>query len=1063
MSIDKVQLKQEEVVGSDVVLTDINPITSTPSVMDPSSGSTMQETLDRIWNAINMKLTRVVNSVNDRTGVVVLQPDDVGLGKVDNVSFLEIKQWVLEQLKNAFKNKHLRLFDSSTQAIELKNTNDESLDNTPFYIERFSTDDKRAYIGYYYWDDVSNTLQFTYKPIRTIGSTDGSIVYDESYIEDGTEHDYTGGKIGVKIHPDEDAMYTVDTGNIATSGLRIDHAALKNDIIYVDSLYGEGMQSLNTSDPTSLLSAIQKYAGDPVVIYINDTLVQNETQTSRQFNMNTAWTRRIDVGDVIITNFASRLDDTGGWVFGADSIASRNLVGQQPAIGRVTQIPDSDKNITTYEIRFYTIKPYIGGNTGFGMTYYPTHQMTNGVNTSQLGIKVLEASDLYDTSTLFNYSGLQAVLNITPNTTDPSVPKTSASSTITTPWGIEVSRQNGLRVAGDISLASFPTHKLQPGGDAKYVDDKGVERYFGSEYVMNYAYQHELVTTTEVGQAITPKSPLSGYASSSTNLMVNLQKMAMPHSLQVHAPYLFMNISGLSIPYYNYTLQYGRLKSLGIYDNKDAVGNEIDSDTLAVLGVGSPRNPAPVNSGGLGINVGKFLEIRPLLTSKSSDYYNGGKLQVRIGDGLEEAISYAAVAVAPDSKQWELEYDLYYTRRHGETTYTPIPYKYELVETEPDDWSESYMNYFTKTDDDQYVQIKHSWFAEPPTFSDAEVYARTGMYTFAEIIDEFGLVFKRNETNRIQLKLDPKTMSFDDNGNVSVVTSILDFTADTRYTPKQLIYADGRVYVVLSTFNSEDYPTIPDCLANNLIMDISGSGGGNDSIPLRFIDKIGQYYDYNGTSDSSMSTSNLIKHNVIKIGDGLKMSGGTLQPDLMVIPSVVKEQANAILEAWSFTEYTSYGKIVGFISGTPEEIEAQVNAITLANVISVKSGQIQTPPHTDAEWLEIYENLKLAIAMSDEMALPNSLTYLNASVFNMCTRCVNLLKQVPTSVSSGDDLTTIRAKMVEKFPALSDYTVTQIFASDTYVIVQEKIPIIDYYWIFVNITYYLENGVFPDD
>ena len=65
---DNVQLREEEIVGDEVVLSDIYPKTNTSSVVDDISGTTLNETLDRIQEKINNKLSRVVNSVNGRTG-----------------------------------------------------------------------------------------------------------------------------------------------------------------------------------------------------------------------------------------------------------------------------------------------------------------------------------------------------------------------------------------------------------------------------------------------------------------------------------------------------------------------------------------------------------------------------------------------------------------------------------------------------------------------------------------------------------------------------------------------------------------------------------------------------------------------------------------------------------------------------------------------------------------------------------------------------------------------------------------------------------------------------------
>jgi hypothetical protein len=109
MAQDKVQLKREEIVGNDVVLQDINPKTKTNSVQDSTKGVPLDQTLSLIKNMINNKLARVVNSVNGRTGVVVLDANDVGLDRVDNVSFGDIKRWVIEYLSQVFGSKRIIL------------------------------------------------------------------------------------------------------------------------------------------------------------------------------------------------------------------------------------------------------------------------------------------------------------------------------------------------------------------------------------------------------------------------------------------------------------------------------------------------------------------------------------------------------------------------------------------------------------------------------------------------------------------------------------------------------------------------------------------------------------------------------------------------------------------------------------------------------------------------------------------------------------------------------------------------------------------------------------------
>ena len=109
---DRIQLKREQVVGNEVALEDINPKTNTKSIDDSNSGVSLDETIDRLWNSINNKLSRIVNSVNGRTGVVILSSEDVGLGNVDNVSYADIKKWVIERLAQEFNTKRIKLFES---------------------------------------------------------------------------------------------------------------------------------------------------------------------------------------------------------------------------------------------------------------------------------------------------------------------------------------------------------------------------------------------------------------------------------------------------------------------------------------------------------------------------------------------------------------------------------------------------------------------------------------------------------------------------------------------------------------------------------------------------------------------------------------------------------------------------------------------------------------------------------------------------------------------------------------------------------------------------------------
>ena len=241
MAVDKVTLKEEEIVGSEVVLTDINPVTNTRSVQDTSTGESMEETLERVWNAINNKLSRIVNSVNGRTGVVVLDSNDVGLGNVDNVSFSDIKDWVLDQLSIWFANKRIRLYANILEAVNDYDHNDELLKNTPFYCEKFSDTECRACIGYFYPNEEEPEKPYKIRFINTVGYTDHSIIYNENL---GENKNLTGGGIGVNIWEYEDALqlYSTYANNPsltkANDGLMIDKNKLAGRIYYVHGLYG---------------------------------------------------------------------------------------------------------------------------------------------------------------------------------------------------------------------------------------------------------------------------------------------------------------------------------------------------------------------------------------------------------------------------------------------------------------------------------------------------------------------------------------------------------------------------------------------------------------------------------------------------------------------------------------------------------------------------------------------------------------------------------------------------------------------------------------------------------
>ena len=224
---DNVQLREEEIVGDEVVLSDIYPKTNTSSVVDDISGTTLNETLDRIQEKINNKLSRVVNSVNGRTGVVVLDSEDVGLGNVDNVSFSDIKGWVINLLVSEFANKRIALLNSLDEADAIANENKEANRDRPFFAQSgyLNLRDKKSYIGYFYYDDSVKKLKITYRSINTIGSTDGSLIYDTSV-----------GNLMVRIKSTEKALRV--SQDLSDPGLYIDKSNMMPTIRYFDGVWG---------------------------------------------------------------------------------------------------------------------------------------------------------------------------------------------------------------------------------------------------------------------------------------------------------------------------------------------------------------------------------------------------------------------------------------------------------------------------------------------------------------------------------------------------------------------------------------------------------------------------------------------------------------------------------------------------------------------------------------------------------------------------------------------------------------------------------------------------------
>ena len=599
---DRVQLKQEEVVGSEVVLKDINPKTSSKSVDDSSTGVPLDKTIERIWNAINNKLSRIVNSVNGRTGVVVLNSEDVGLGNVDNVSFADIKNWIINKLILEFGNKRIRLYDDMAGLAQDIALNDESIRDSAFYCDHQDEKERRACIGYIYWDEGESRLSYMAKYINTIGSTDNSIIYNEKLgtIENGDVRDYTGGKIGVNIYKGEEALELYDGGNKNESGLRINQSKLGGKLVFFDGVYGNG----STEDDTALLyfdSSKTPSDAKRVNIYIDDVSIGSYT------------IRRTDLneGDIIQCNFAGDkyIQDDG---YSIPSGMAPLLMYRQPAIGRVTQAPSLKNPNQMYIIEFHTVRP----NLGWGLEYLSNHKVQNVVGTptksspSELTMKLTQGTTDGSGNNIGNVSGLQ----VYKGDSDPDVNavgssnklKDAARYTVLPQGPVKVYDSTNTEFAGGLSITPDMSLCVMP-----------VRRYSSSTSIVQ-SCNWKLKSPMDLSE-IRDMGVSSGTLMDMSLLGINLMKV-----VDNATPLKFSNASGL------------RISSPIDNDNVSAEWFGLtDTEYNKYLeSIGSPSTVK--NSGGLSVNVGKFLEISPSSFTEDGDYYDGGKVNVRISKGLIE-------------------------------------------------------------------------------------------------------------------------------------------------------------------------------------------------------------------------------------------------------------------------------------------------------------------------------------------------------------------------------------------------------------------------------------------
>lgn len=595
MSYEVTQLSQEEVVGEEVVLKDINPITNTNAVNDNTNGMKLDQTIQRLWNSINNKLSRVVNSVNGRTGVVVLNANDVGLGNVDNVSFTDIKKWVIDQIEQTFENKRLRLFDSFEQLDQLLSTNDETYKDTPYFIDELNQSDRRSYIGYIYYNENDKRLSYSHMAIDVIGYTDDSIIYNEKVGKD----DLRGGGIGVNISCYEDALRVYHGATKDESGLMIDKNKIAGSFYSFDCVYGP-LHPLLTTDPLST-NPLMQFA---FVTNGNPTYVGSSFRVANDL--------KFGVNDLILCNFNSFITNSGTIPDGMDY----RLMHRMPHIGKVMKAPSDDKPNQPYTVYFYSIETQLG----WGMQYEKTHYSINNDNSNRVDKNLtlkLSNGHRYGFEDVYNVSGLQVLsgkydLNTNTGTV---IDKPSECFTIRSlPEGpIQCSDQLsdfGLQINTDMSLCVMP-YNAYGYGSSEEAENIGI----GSGIVDNW---YTLAPSQlEDYQRILSSDKNDGVLYDTCLLGVNLNKIVKPSDSSEINPkaYKFTNLSGL------------RLVDPGTFVGGDLIGNYNPQDLAHITGHNM--------SGGLAINVGDCLEIGSCILPESMEkYYDTGKVNVRYGGGL---------------------------------------------------------------------------------------------------------------------------------------------------------------------------------------------------------------------------------------------------------------------------------------------------------------------------------------------------------------------------------------------------------------------------------------------
>lgn len=638
---DNVQLKREELVGNDVVLENINPKTNTGSIINDPDGTDLNETINRIWNAINDNLSRIVNSVNGRTGAVVINSSDVGLGRVDNVSFADIQEWVLNRLKLEFENKKLHLYETMDAVEDIVASNDAAYINTPFYAKRgwvsspiTAYPSYLAYMGYFYWDTVTDHLKCSYKAINVVGITDNSIIYNEATMDEM----YGMLRVNIWNNPTNALEIKNPTSSKSDSGLWINPAKINPAMYFYKGCYGVNgdvdhpetdafLDITNTAEASREVEISIDGVALSMACYLNETSFK--------------------IGDIIICQFSDenyRHYDALEGSYKLNTGINSTFVDTAPKIGQVTDIydPDDLTNHPNFKIQFFSIKPYVD----FGLGYYIPDE-ANQLDTSVLGVKTVTGRIDDDSVTSnTNMSGINVIASIANNkkeyiknefnTVTPAGPtktvyrNTDVDATID---GIS----SGVTIVPDMSMNVIPSKNFGKGDEgllpnwplktAGNVDDKTNNQtaekditYLGInlDKLVSYKTSETIDGNTFVvdkgfyynGAFYTTEERTTTITGTENGRYIDLYT----GDVYIYNGSAYVLSDRKSSEFINPTSNAINASGLTILDSSDKSGN----------------SSYTAHSGGLAVNVGDFLEIGNL--GPTANYYNNGKVNVRIDE-----------------------------------------------------------------------------------------------------------------------------------------------------------------------------------------------------------------------------------------------------------------------------------------------------------------------------------------------------------------------------------------------------------------------------------------------